>query len=123
MIDLASARTRGAVFWATCAVMMVMDARLPAAVVTRGEYVVGTGLVLIGALVWWFSADARSLNVRPAWGLRLAVLVLPPLAVPYYRFRYAGFRNGLRFTALVVALFIALIAAVAIAFGPAGRTQ
>ena len=110
MIDLDAPLTRAAVFWATWICLMTMDVFLPPELVAGPAYLVGTGFAWLVALVWWFLADSRSLNLKPSWGLRIAVVFLPPLAIPYYRFRYAGFANGLRFTALVLIVFAALFA-------------
>jgi hypothetical protein len=55
----------------------------------------------------WVAMDARELKFRRSGGLRLGIVMLPLIAVPYYFFRTRRFVGGLQHTLAFVGLFFA----------------
>lgn len=45
----------------------------------------------------WFLTDARERGMKPSTGLKISVVALSLVALPYYKFRYFGARAGFTF--------------------------
>ena len=76
-------------------------------------YKISTMLLSTFLIFSWFMYDARENNIFPSGSLKLSVIVLGIVAVPYYIFRYKGLKRGL----FSLAKFIGfLIGAIAISF-------
>ena len=67
-----------------------------------------SGIVAVSLALLWVLAHARENNVRTSTGLNIAVVALCPVAVPYYRFRHFGAKDGFWF---LFRLFLALVGA------------
>jgi hypothetical protein len=42
----------------------------------------------------WFMADSEEINLRPSYGLKVAIVAFAYLALPYYLIRYKGWSRG-----------------------------
>jgi hypothetical protein len=70
----------------------------------------------IALIVFWFLLDARDRNYRASWGLKISMVVLTVVALPYYLFRSRGASGGLRALLVSVALLIVSMVGYAVAF-------
>jgi len=61
----------------------------------------------IALIVAWFTLDARSRGYRQTWALRLAMVALTALALPYYLLRSRGARGGVKALAGAILVFVA----------------
>lgn len=68
-------------------------------------------LVCAAVLVFgWFLADAKEREFEPSIWLKIAVVGIGLIALPYYKFRYFGVRAGFTFIGIVLLAFIATLA-------------
>lgn len=88
-------------FWVALAVLTATDRYLGPTIAGDPRYFIVTTLILVSIVFWWFLADARLRNVKPSTGLKIAVVALSAIAIPYYRIRYTGWKNGIVFVVLV----------------------
>lgn len=58
----------------------------------------------------WFLTDARERGMKPSAGLKISVVALSLVALPYYKFRYVGARAGFTFIGICVGLFVLILA-------------
>jgi len=96
----------------TIVVLAVLDAVLPDAIVNGNAYLFGGGFLVLFLIFQCFLADARAFGVRPTAAMKVAVLVLPPIALLYFRARHGGARAAMRcFAAMVgiLALYTAVL--------------
>ncbi len=103
-------------FWTTLAVMTAADRYLGPDIAGDPRYFTVTTLILVLIVFWWFLTDARLRNVKPSTGLKIAVVALSAIAIPYYRIRHTGWKNGAAFVALVL-LGIATVGFIAYTVG------
>lgn len=63
----------------------------------------------------WFIFDSRERGAETSKLLKLAVIGIAIIAVPYYKFRYFGFLAGFKFLGILLAIFVSVgVAAVGI---------
>lgn len=69
------------------------------------------GMVLAGAVLIfaWFLADTRENGIEASPILKVMVVAIALIAVPYYRFRYLGIKRGFIFIGIVLGGLVALI--------------
>ncbi|MGO9946191.1 MAG: hypothetical protein ACLPWG_05005 [Steroidobacteraceae bacterium] len=60
----------------------------------------------IALIVIWFLLDARDRKYRASWGLRISMVALTVVALPYYLFRSRGGSGGIRALGATLALLI-----------------
>lgn len=76
-----------------------------------GTYNLFSTIVFTLFIFGWFLADASERGHSPSLLLKIAVVAVGVLAVPFYKFRYFGPQAGFTFIGIVVLAFIATIAA------------
>jgi hypothetical protein len=108
-----STRQYAIAVWTILLLSMVLDQTLPYAWASSDFFEAGTVIVLTAAVFGWFLADAKAQGIEPTWGLKLSVIVLGALALPYYRFRYSGSKAGLAFVVRVATGLLATAVAAA----------
>ena len=80
--------------------------------VTDSEaYRIGYLLLQTIVVFGWFLADAREREVQPSMALKIMVVAIAVIAVPYYKFRYLGAKAGFTFLGIFVAGTIIVILA------------
>lgn len=58
-------------------------------------YFVSTSLVLTFLIFYWFVTDASEMQITPSAGLKIGVIAVAFMALPYYLIRYKGFKRSL----------------------------
>ena len=91
-------------FWVVFFGFAFLDPYLKPAIANSLGYLLVSGLICLVLILAWFTMDARSRNISPSIGLKVSMLVLPPVAAVYYRFKQTGWKRGLAFTGF---LFVA----------------
>ncbi len=61
----------------------------------RELFALSTSFVLLGVMFAWFLADARENRFSVSYGLKIMVVALPFVTLPYYLFRYKGYQRAL----------------------------
>jgi hypothetical protein len=56
-------------------------------------------------MLLWFSEDAKSRGVEPSKNLKLSVLLVSLIAIPYYKAVNFGYLAAIRFSVLCIVLF------------------
>jgi hypothetical protein len=67
----------------------------------------GTTVLMFG----WFLADAKERDFVPSIWLKIAVVAVGVIALPYYKFRNFGARAGFVFIGIVLLAFVTTLAA------------
>lgn len=97
--------------WTVMALLVALESSIiPAEAANDPGYMLLSGLGPLFLVFWWFLADTRERNIPATTALKIAVILLPVFAIPYYRFRKTGFRNGVLFVGKVLGLTLAVVA-------------
>lgn len=81
---------------------IVLDGTLPYEIAESGEFEYGSIIISAIAIFGWFLADAKEHGIDPSPFLRVGVVAVAPITIPYYRFRYMGANRGFLFVAIVI---------------------
>lgn len=79
--------------WFLMFFVIVVDGTLSYEITESSAFGYGRIIVSAIAVFGWFLADAKENGIDPSPLLRIAVVAVSFIAVPYYRFRYMG-RNA-----------------------------
>jgi hypothetical protein len=95
------------VFWVTAILLDLAEFFYASDSSDLNPYAVASTFVLSFIMFAWFIADADDIRHKPSYGLKLAIVSLSFLAIPYYLIRYKGWgRALLSMTRFVLILFI-----------------
>jgi hypothetical protein len=97
-------------YWIVFLAYYTLDLLLPLDVVDSEPYVISTLAILIFFAFIWFMADAANIGFKPSTGLKIAVIAIAVVAIPYYRFKYTGFKKGMLFIGKFIGIHICLVA-------------
>ena len=75
------------------------------------EYRLSSIFVFAFVLFGWFLADTKERGLKTSMPLKMAVVAVGALAVPYYKFRYIGARAGFAFLGYVLLCLTSVILA------------
>lgn len=75
---------------------------LPSSIADSSLYFLITAIIWLTIAFAWFLEDAQANGIKTTRGLRIAVLLLYPITLPYYKFRYFGLRAGLKFIGFIL---------------------
>jgi len=116
-MTIRSSRILAFLFWLIVFISLLVEDVFRFSWTTGGEYEAAAVLIYASSIFIWFLADARERGIDPSGGLKLAVVALAAIAVPYYKFRYFGTRDGFLFLFIVLANFaFVVIGAMAVDF-------
>jgi hypothetical protein len=95
--------------WVFLALVVILEEVFHFDWMTSSAYSYGT--ILIGAVLvfTWFLADTREHGIDASPILKVMVVAIALVAVPYYRFRYMGAKRGFIFVGKVLGGFVALV--------------
>ena len=96
-------------YWTVFLAYYTLGLLLPLDVVESAPYVISTLAILIFFVFIWFLADAANIGFKPSTGLKIAVIAFAVAAIPYYRFRYTGFKKGMLFIGKFFGIHICLV--------------
>lgn len=71
-------------------------------------YFASTALITVFLVFSWFLSDAGENDVIPSTGLKLGVIVIPFITIPYYLLKY----KGLKRSCISIVKFVAFLMAV-----------
>jgi len=74
-------------------------------------------VVSVSLMFVWFLLDSRERSKKISLVLKVAVVVLPVFAIPYYKVKYDGWLPAVRFTGVFFALLLVLPIVVALTLG------
>ena len=116
-----TAKWLAGLFWTFLCINIVVDFfLLPPEIVNSMAYDVVCWAISISLIFAWFILDVRERNYSPSRALRIAVLLVPIFALPYYKFMNFGFLAGLKFLgalALGVTMVILVVLGMAMGLG------
>ncbi len=73
-------------------------------------YVFTSSIILLFIIFAWFISDARELGVKPSNGLKIGVILLAVIFVPYYLVKHKGwhrsFKSFVKFLAFLIPLIL-----------------
>ena len=95
-------------FWSAVFATLILESVLFVPWTQTSGFKVLSTLVFTIIAFGWFLADSREHEVSPSPMLKIMVVAVSILAVPYYKFRYLGVRAGFVFLAVVIGSFIAV---------------
>ena len=98
------------VFWVLIFISLLAEEVFLYSWTRTGAYHLSTSIVYALFLFGWFLADARERGHTPSLPLKIAVVAVGVLALPYYKFRFFGARAGFVFIGIVLGLFVATLA-------------
>ena len=75
-------------------------------------YDISTIIITTFVMYYWFVTDASELNITPSVGLKISVICVSIIALPYYLFKYKGFKNTLIAFSKVIGFIIISLAAI-----------
>lgn len=81
----------------------------------QDAYVLTSSFIITACLFAWFIFDARESNYSPSKGLKIAVIAVGVLAIPYYVVKAKGFKRALISLATFLGFAIAYFAFFALA--------
>ncbi len=96
-------------FWVVTSATLVSDLLLPKNIVDDPSYYFSTMVILNILVFFWFLSDANELSVKPSFGLKIGVIALSILFIPYYRFKNTGFKNGVIFISRIFWLYLLVV--------------
>ena len=96
-------------YWTVYLAYYTLYFLLPLDVVESVPYIFSSLAILVFLLFAWFLADADRIGFKPSTGLKIAVIAFAVIAIPYYRFRYTGFKKGMLFIGKFFGIHICLV--------------
>ena len=102
-------------FWSSFAANLVIEVGLELPWAQSSGYAGLTTVLFAGLAFAWVLTHARENDVRVSAALKIAVILIAVIAVPYYKFRYFGAKSGMLFIGmLVLGLAVAVLVGAAI---------
>ncbi|MGK0338310.1 MAG: hypothetical protein ACJAWF_002941 [Candidatus Azotimanducaceae bacterium] len=92
-------------FWIVATVVAVLESTILSTVKQSGSYFSLGQTVVLVLMLLWFSEDAKSRGVEPSKNLKLSVLLVSLIAIPYYKAVNFGYLAAIRFSVLCIVLF------------------
>lgn len=81
-------------FWGLAVLFDVIDVYVINNSTINDPFSVFTSVTLSFIMFAWFMADAAELNLKPSYGLKVAIVAFGYFALPYYLIRYKGWVRG-----------------------------
>ncbi len=97
-------------FWSVLALTLAIEEIFFVSWARTSAFAISSTIFVAIIALGWVLAHADENGIALPRALKLAVVALPPVAVPYYRFRYFGARSGFIFLAWLLTCFVALLA-------------
>ncbi len=98
------------IFWALMTVMIVVEVDLELPWAQSPGFAGLTTFLFAGLAFGWVLAHSRENNIQVSGALKIGVVLIAALAVPYYKFKYFGPKSGLLFVGvLVICFFLTLV--------------
>ena len=94
------------IFWALMTGTIVIEVGLEMPWAQSSGFAGLTTLLFAGLAFGWVLTHSRENNIQVPGALKLGVVLLAAVAVPYYKFKYFGPKSGLLFVGILVICFI-----------------
>ena len=101
----------GFAFWAMNTLFIVAEDILRLDWARGSGYFAVTALISVGLSFSWLVIHARENDVDLSRWLKLFAVLVAPVALTYYKFRYYGFKGGLVFLSWIALALVASIGA------------
>lgn len=92
--------------WVLMFLSALLDEMLPAAIVNSPEYFLSAMVIMVFSIYAWFLADAEEIGFKPSFGLKIGVIAIAVIAIPYYRFKHTGFKKGMLFIVKIIGILL-----------------
>jgi len=92
-------------FWAAITGTIVVEVGLELPWAQSSGFATLTALLFAGLALGWVLTHARENDIQVPGSLKIGVVLLAALAVPYYRFKYFGPKPGFLFAGKIVLCF------------------
>ena len=101
-----ASRIAAAMFFLLAWSMVFEDLLLPREIVTSTGYHSLTAILSVAIIFLWFILDSRARKIPTSSALKAAVIVVPFIGVPYYKFKYFGWKDGFKFLTIFLTLLL-----------------
>jgi peptidoglycan/LPS O-acetylase OafA/YrhL len=109
LIQLKYSQIIALIFWATMIGTMVIEVGLELPWTQSSGFAGLTTLLFAGFAFGWVRAHSRENDIQVPGTLKIGVVLLAAVAVPYYKFKYFGAKSGLLFVGILALCFILTI--------------
>lgn len=90
------------VFWLVVLGTLLIEVGFNYCWASSDAYRFSSLFIFTSVIFFWFLLDARERSVSPSTALKIFVVALSAVALPYYKFRYLGARAGFVFLGIVL---------------------
>jgi hypothetical protein len=98
-------------FWFLLGLSLALESIFYVSWAQTSAFAYSSAIFLTVLALAWVLSHAKENNVQTPMALHVAVVALSFIAVPYYRFRYFGFKDGFRFLCWLVLALVGVIVA------------
>lgn len=81
-------------FWGTAICLKLIGLFFVTSISSENIFSTLNTFLLSFLLFAWFMADAQEINLKPSYGLKVAVVSISLIAIPYYLVRYKGWQKA-----------------------------
>ncbi|MEQ9450823.1 MAG: hypothetical protein RJQ07_04480 [Pseudomonadales bacterium] len=101
-----ASRVAAGIFFFLCWFTLFEEFVLPREVVRSSGYTALSTFVMVGVIFFWFTLDARQKAVTPSRVLKFFVVLVPMIAIPYYKIRHFGWLPAIRFLSVFLTMLV-----------------
>ena len=98
-------------FWFSLGLSLALEIIFYVSWAQTSAFAFSSAIFLTVLALSWVLSHAKENNVQTPLALNVAVVALAFIAVPYYRFRYFGLKEGLRFLCWLLLALVGVIVA------------